>query len=148
MVNYKHGFAKIADRNKSNPAWRTHYRWLDMKARCDNPNYKQYKDYGGRGITYDPGWAEFELFVEDMGLAPEGRTLDRIDNNGNYCKSNCRWATRIQQGRNKSNNRHLEFNGKNMCISEWAEYLGVEPRLLRVRLNRGWSVERTLTEGF
>lgn len=72
-----------------------------MKYRCDNKNSKQYLDYGGRGISYDPSWSLFSNFVKDMGERPEGHTLDRIDNDSSYCKENCRWATRKQQSLNK-----------------------------------------------
>jgi hypothetical protein len=76
--------------------------WQGMKSRCNNPNHKSYKDYGGRGITYDPKWETFKGFFEDMGERPEGKTLDRFsDKDGNYCKNNCRWATREEQANNK-----------------------------------------------
>lgn len=143
-MNYKHGFAKRSERNKANPKWRTHVSWLSMKQRCDNQNWKQYADYGGRGISYDPAWSEFSVFMADMGEAPEGMTLDRIDNSKGYSKANCRWATRKEQSRNRRMNRYLELNGERMIVAEWAEKLGVKSRLLRVRLNRGWSVEKTL----
>lgn len=144
-MNYKHGCAAVAGRKSSNLQWKAHYTWLGMKARCDNPKNKQYPDWGGRGITYDPAWADFNQFLIDMGSPPTTEmTLDRIDNNGNYCKSNCRWATRTQQSQNRRNNRYLELNGERLLAPEWAKRLGVNPRLIRVRLNRGWSVERTL----
>lgn len=75
--------------------------WANMKQRCDNPKHPQYKDYGGRGITYDPRWRYFKNFLEDMGEVPEGLTLDRFpDNNAGYHKNNCRWATRKEQREN------------------------------------------------
>lgn len=116
-----------------------------MKARCDNPQNKQYGDWGGRGISYDPAWADFSVFLADMGVPPYGLTLERIDNDGPYCKANCRWATRTEQSRNRRNNRYLEFNGERLLVPDWAKKLGVSPRLLRVRINRGWSVEDVLS---
>jgi len=148
MSNYKHGCTKLKKRNKNNPEWKANYIWLSMRARCFNQNRKDYKNYGGRGITVCDRWLGkngFQNFLEDMGLPPKGTTLDRIENSENYCKENCRWATRKQQNRNKRNNRYLEYNGKRMMLCEWADYLGVKGRLLSVRLNRGWSVEKTLS---
>lgn len=93
------------------PAYRS---WNHMKKRCGNPKDPSYKDYGGRGITYDPKWETFEGFFEDMGPRPEGTTLDRYpDKNGNYCKSNCRWATKTEQSHNRRSN--VEMVGVNWC---------------------------------
>lgn len=72
---------------------RSYKSWAEMKKRCDNPNQVYYNRYGGRGITYQEDWKDFENFYRDMGDCPEGLELDRIDNNGNYEKGNCRWVT-------------------------------------------------------
>ena len=81
---------------------RSHIAWLNMKQRCLNVTGRDYKDYGGRGITICPEWvSSFEAFYRDMGDSPEGLSLDRINNDGGYSLANCRWATAIEQANNK-----------------------------------------------
>jgi hypothetical protein len=75
--------------------------WANMLARCYNPKATQYKDWGGRGITVCKHWHVFENFLADMGKKPPGLTLERIDNDGNYEPSNCRWDTRLRQRHNR-----------------------------------------------
>ena len=94
--NFKHGMNGI----------KTHISWKSMKNRCLNPNATGYKDYGGRGIKICDEWLNnFINFFKDMGERPNGKTLDRKNNDGNYCKSNCRWADKFEQANNKRNNR-------------------------------------------
>ena len=75
--------------------------WSQMRQRCNNPKNKDYKNYGFRGITVCKEWNSFDQFLKDMGERPENLSLDRIDNNGSYCKENCRWATYLEQAQNK-----------------------------------------------
>jgi len=79
----------------------TYITWYNMLQRCNNPNNPKYKRYGGRGIVVCKRWYLFENFLEDMGIKPEGLTIDRINNDGNYKPGNCRWATRKEQSQNK-----------------------------------------------
>lgn len=142
-MGLKHGCTTI--KNKSNPKWRAWCAWVALRKRCDNPDKRDYKNYKGRGITYDVSWDDFKNFLADMGLPPKGTSLDRIDNNGNYCKENCRWATKTEQMRNTRHNHYLEYDGKRLMICEWAELLGIKSVLIRNRLRRNWSVERLLS---
>lgn len=124
----------------------TYIVWCGMIARCENPKEPAYSDYGGRGVTICDRWHSFEAFFEDMGERPGSLTLDRIDNAGNYAPGNCRWATRIQQARNKRSNRLLTYKGETLPLSEWAERVGVSDVTLWARLNvYKWTLERALT---
>lgn len=119
--------------------------WEGMMRRCYDTIHKDYKYYGERGIIVCKRWHNVENFVADMSPRPEGYEIDRIDTNGNYEPENCRWATRKEQMRNTRRNRLISYNGKTMCLSEWAEELGVSPDLIRTRLNNGWPIKDALS---
>lgn len=118
-----------------------------MKGRCTNPNYHNFKYWGGRGIKVCDRWIDsFENFYEDMGPKPrKSYTIDRIDNDGDYCKENCRWASRKTQLRNSRHNKMITWNGETRCVNEWAEILNIHPKTLSVRIQR-WDLERAMTE--
>ncbi len=118
-----------------------------MKQRCYNPQHTYFAMYGGRGITIAEAWlTSFQTFLSDMGERPLGHTLERIDNNGPYCKENCKWVTRRAQAQNRRNNRPLTHNGETLVISEWARRLGFSKQTIRDRIAAGWSTEKALTE--
>ena len=115
---------------------RTYNTWSAMIARCENHKNKDYKYYGLRGIMVCKEWRSFELFMEEMGGRPEGMTIDRIDVNGNYERSNCRWASIETQSNNKRSARNIEFNGVVKTMSEWAKSIGITCGALHYRLSK------------
>lgn len=123
----------------------TYASWAQMIQRCYNQNNPKYPHYGGRGISVCDRWVKFENFVADMGIRPIGKTIHRINNDGNYCPDNCKWAGNIEQARNRTNNRLLTFQGETFTAVEWAERIGLSYVALRMRLHRGWSTERALS---
>jgi len=122
--------------------------WIGIKSRCNNPKSASYKWYGGRGISICKRWDNsFTNFFKDMGKAPSSKhIIDRINNDGNYEPSNCRWTIWYFQNRNHRRNVFFEFNGKKMCQEDWAKEIGIHPRTLCDRIQRGWSVEDALTK--
>lgn len=117
--------------------------WKSMMARCHG-RHKHFYRYGGRGITVCERWHTFETFLADMGRKPDRTwSIDRIDNDGNYEPSNCRWADAITQNNNNGNVRLIEFNGESLSISQWERRVGAP---VMQRLRKGWSIERALTE--
>lgn len=130
--------------------------WANMKQRCNNPNQKAYKYYGARGIKVCDEWLNsFENFYHwaikngyEKHLQKFGNkntTIDRIDVNGNYEPSNCKWSTQKEQSLNKTNNHLIKYNNEEHTISEWAIIKNLTKSTIYHRLQRGWSVEKTLT---
>lgn len=121
--------------------------WTGIKVRCYNKNCKAYPLYGGRGIKVCERWMKYENFLEDMGRCPDKMSLDRINNDGNYEKSNCRWADQITQCNNARTNRLVFYKGKRQSMAQWCRELGIKYQLTIQRIDRdGWSLERAFTD--
>lgn len=110
---YKHGASMIG-----NPERSTYKVWVSLRQRCNNESCKDYKNYGARGIKTSEDWETFEGFLKDMGVKPDKLSLERIDNNSDYCKENCKWATRLEQNNNKRDNTGFEIEGKRVIRTE------------------------------
>lgn len=124
---------------------RTYRTWEAMKQRCYNPNNRDYINYGQRGISICPRWLEsFENFLDDMGEASSDLYIDRIDNDGNYEPSNCRWATAMQQVYNRRCTKRLEYKGKEYTIREFSDMTGIKYGTIERRLAMGWTIERAV----
>lgn len=129
----KHG------RNQTDSTYGT---WRAMKERC-----RKRKSYIDKNITVCNEWAtDFLVFLSDMGERPEGKTIDRINNNKGYYKENCRWASPEAQSKNTSRNRHLTMKGRTMLLIEWSEELNISPSTIHYRLEKGWPVEDALSQ--
>lgn len=137
----KVGQAQVHSFSKS--AMLREYRcWESMIARCHNPKANGFHRYGGRGIAVCDAWrASFEQFARDMGPRPPGHSIERIDNDGPYNPSNCRWATRTEQANNRRTSRLLTANGKTRTIADWARETGLSWHTLYHRVDRGWSAD-------
>jgi hypothetical protein len=119
--------------------------WKGMKSRCQNPNKKQYHDYGGRGITVCPEWKNsFKQFILDMGPRPFGYLLERRDNDKGYNKDNCKWATRQEQQRNRRCTIFVEIEGVKFKAIELAEINGVKFDTILYRIKKGWAFEEVI----
>jgi hypothetical protein len=113
--------------------------WIHIKGRCGNPNNQDFRYYGGRGIRVCDRWAnDFAAFMADMGPAPDGFSIDRIDNNGNYEPANCRWADRVTQMNNRRSNRRIEIGDQTKNLSEWCKEsgVGVATAIYRIKTGR------------
>lgn len=122
--------------------------WGQMRRRCKSPKDKSYKRYGGRGIKVCDEWdRSFESFYE-WSLANgyhKGLTIDRIDSNGDYVPSNCRWVTTAEQNRNYSRNHMLAYKGETLCLADMADKYGVNRATLLARLKAGWPMDKALS---
>lgn len=122
--------------------------WRNMHNRCRYKSKSDYKYYGGKGVFVCEEWSTYENF-ERWAFASGYKaklSIDRIDGSGNYEPLNCRWATLKEQNNNTSQNHKIEFNGKSMNVSQWAEELGINRKTIFERLRRGWTIERALSQ--
>jgi len=138
-MNYKHG-------GKGTRLYRI---WLNMKNRCHNPKTPPFKNYGARGITVCDEWKDDFQAFHDWAMAngyADHLTIDRIDNDGNYCPENCRWTTPLVQGNNSRHNHMITYEGETHPLREWAKILGFTYPTLSNRINTyGWDVKRAFT---
>jgi hypothetical protein len=118
--------------------------WFGMINRCSNPDCAAYPRYGGRGIVVCDRWLKYENFFFDMGPRPEGKSLERKNNDGNYEPDNCKWATAQEQSENKRNNIKLSFHGRIATVAEWARIIGCSKMRIHRRLKSGLNVRDTL----
>jgi hypothetical protein len=115
--------------------------WSRMKTRCLNKNSDAYHNYGGRNINISKNWLKFENFIKDMGKCPEKMSLERINVNKGYCKSNCKWASSYDQSRNKRTNIYLRAHNKKMVITDWAKLYNIPFTSFRRLIDKkGWPL--------
>lgn len=110
--------------------WKTKNSWRSMMARCYDPKHKNYLRYGGAGVRVCERWHRWLNFKADMGIAPAGTTIDRLDSAQGYWPENCRWATRVEQANNRRNNRHVLCNGMRLTVCQAADLLGIRRNAL------------------
>ncbi len=136
----------ISRRTHGRTPWDVYKIWICMRQRCLNPDHKNWKNYGGRGITVCESWAAFERFRDDMGPRPSKKySLERINNNAGYSPENCRWATRKEQNRNTRFNRFVKIGDDVKTLAEWVEISGLNKSTLVNRLESGWEAEKVLS---
>jgi hypothetical protein len=133
-----HGMSKSA----------TYRTWTSMKNRCLNPNNPKYPSYGGRGIRVCERWMIYENFLSDMGFRPTGKTIERKDNDGDYCKENCVWATSKVQSRNKRRTIRVTIDGVSKSVRDWCEQYAISfntVESIHYRTKRTWQESLCLT---
>lgn len=122
--------------------------WSNMKDRCLNKKSKSYPRYGGRGIKVCKEWISFERFYKDMGEPPKDFTLERVNNDGNYTKSNCIWASKYHQNMNRSITKLVVFKGKIMFLVDCAKETGINYQTIRSRINCGCTGDSLFREKY
>jgi len=141
LHRFKHGHSPSGQ-----PYSPTYLSWMHIKQRCLYKGSQNYPMYGGRGISVCARWMDFQNFLADMGERPAGMSIERIDVDGDYEPGNCRWATRLEQERNKRTSLKYLYQGRERCLSEIAELSGMKYGLLHDRLKRhNWTLEKALS---
>lgn len=125
---------------------RTYGVWEGMIDRCHNKSSRGYKNYGARGITVCSSWRDFRNFFKDMGEAPNGMQIDRINNDLGYSPDNCRWVTPVENCRNKRTNVLITIKGVTRCVEEWSKITGITDETIRYRFHQGWPEEKILSK--
>lgn len=135
-ANTKHGYSQTEEYNI----------WSMMLERCYNPDHVRYHRYGGRGIGVCAEWKDdFMAFYRDMGQRPSPKhSIDRIENDKDYCKDNCRWADKFEQANNRTNNILHEFNGEKKSLAEWCRELNLNYMKVYYRLSKGLPFEEAI----
>jgi hypothetical protein len=134
--------------NKRTGATTEYIAWKAMRARCSQRDHVWYPNYGGRGIRVCERWELFENFLSDMGRKPDPDfSMDRIDVNGNYEPSNCRWASDKVQSGNKQGNVHITYLGATKILSDWARDTGIHVETIRSRLKAELPLEEVFAKG-
>jgi Cu/Ag efflux protein CusF len=118
--------------------------WKAMRYRCKghDVSHKHYKSYTEKGITVCDEWLDFNVFLSDMGIRPEGLTLDRKDNSLGYYKENCRWATAVEQANNTDRNVYITYHDETLTQIQWARKFGIKIQTISTRLKKGWKLDR------
>lgn len=134
----KHGFAR-----RGKPFPKTYRVWRIMLRRCNDQKLARFKDYGGRGIKVCERWLEFLNFLADMGECPDGHSINRKDNNGDYCPENCEWASLVAQANNKRTNFFVALRGASASVASHCRHFGIKNyATVLYRLHLGWTPER------
>jgi hypothetical protein len=131
---------KTTRRNHGYSNTSTYRIWSNMRSRCEKLKDASYEHYGGRGIKVCQRWSSFSNFVLDMGVRPDGMTLERINNSGNYEPSNCKWASMQENSNNTRRNRILAHKGRQQTMAQWARELGINYDTFKSKIERGSTI--------
>lgn len=144
MARHKHGEARAGRKTAEYQIWKS------MRARCQSPPSKAYKWYGARGIKVCERWQDYSNFIADVGRRPSlSHSIERRDNNGDYCLENCYWASRREQASNRRNNFNIKAYGQTKTLAQWAKISGVSANTIWNRLKRrdmsiAWTPEKAI----